>query len=176
MSSITQILDEAKDIKPIAEKNGAKVYNADDYVKAVQAEIIDPTPDMGTRMVNRDGSIAKSRSVAEIVDEKALYGNLGTVVKKGVGGTELWIAPQAIAEDYEFVANPSYTPHKVKVFVFKSGKDDNGKMHIDRVEMMNGADARSKLVKSYSEEVMKECLELISKQGQEITKEESPFN
>ena len=176
MSNIKQILDEAKEAKPISEKNGTKVYGTDDYIKAVQGELVDPTPDMGTRKVNRDGTIARSRTLASVVNEATLYGNLGFLINRGkAGGNELWIAPQEVQEDYEFVANPQYVPHKVKVFVFKKAEEGHGKMRLDRIEMMNGAEARSKLTHSYNEEVMKECLSLISEHGQEVTKEDSPF-
>lgn len=176
MSNIKQILDEAEKLEPIAEQNGTKVYGVDDYIKAVQGELADPTPDMGTRKVNPDGSIARSRAVAAVVNENKLYGNLGMVKKTpGQGSDELWIAPQAIQEDYEFVDNPQYVPHKVKVFVVKPNKERND-IYIDRVVMMDGAEARTKLVHTYNEDFMKTCLALINEQGQEITKEESPFN
>lgn len=179
MSKLSQILDEANEAKPISEKNGTKVYSVDDYEKAVKGEISDPTPDMGTRVVNPDGSIARSRTVASVVNENALYGNLGMLKRKGGVNVsdEVWIAPQAVTEDYEFVSNPQYIPHKVKVFVFTQGmsKEDKGTVYLDRTMMVDGADARSQLVNSYDEDFMKTALALIAQQGTEITKEKSPF-
>lgn len=178
MSKISSILEEAKDLKPISEENGTKVFGADDYAKAVMKELADPSPDIGTREINPDGSIARSRTVVAVVNENALYGNLGCVKKLGAaGGTEVWLAPQAVQEDYEFVSNPQYIPHKVKVFVFRQSikKEDEGRVFLHRIMMVDGAEARSQLVNSYNEDFMKTCLELISENGQEITKEESPF-
>lgn len=175
---IREIIEDAKDVKPIADKGETKVFSFDDYTKAVQAEIIDGAPDTGLRAVNPDGSIARSRVVMSGVNENVVYGNLGYVKKTaGAGSDELWICPQQITECYEFVANPQYTPHKQKVFVFKQGmsKDDKGKIYLDRTMMIDGADARSKLVHSYKEDLIKLCLELIEQNGQGITKEESPF-
>lgn len=177
MSKLSDILDEAKSATPVAEKNGTKVYGFDDYLKAVKAELTDPTPDIGTRKVNPDGSIARSRSVVSAVNENTLYGNLGMTKKvQGQGSDELWIVPQEI--EYEFVANPQYIPHKVKVFVFKQEvkKDSDHKIYLDRIMMIDGADARSKLVHSYNEDLMKTLLALISEHGQEVSKEESPFD
>lgn len=179
MSNLSQILDEAKEAKPISEENGTRVYGFDDYLKAVKGELTDPTPDIGTRKINPDGTIARSRSVVAAVNENILYGNLGVAKNIGrVGGGELWIAPQAVTEDYEFVANPQYIPHKVKVFIFKQrqSKEANGEIYLDKVMMIDGAEARSQLVHSYNEELMKTCLALISEHGQVITKEESPFD
>lgn len=177
MSNISQILKEAKDAEPISEKNGTKVYGFDDYLKAVKGELSDPTPDIGTRKINPDGTIARSRTVVSMVNENALYGNLGLVKKMpGQGSDELWIAPQEV--EYEFVSNPQYIPHKVKVFVFKqeTGKDTKHEIYLDRVMMIDGADARSKLVHSYNEKLMKTCLELIAENGQAVSKEKSPFD
>ena len=172
MSNISTILEEAKKVKPISEENGVKVYNFDDYVKAVQGELTDPTPDMGTRKVDKNGKILRSRVVVGVTNENMLYGNLGYSKKNPV---ELIVAPQAIQEDYEFVANPQYTPHKVKVFVFKRDKDSKD-IYLARTELMDGAEARQKLVHTYNEELMKVCLGLIADNGQTITKEESPFD
>lgn len=172
-------MDEAEEAKPISEKNGTKVYGFDDYLKAVKGELTNPTTDIGTRKINPDGSIARSRTVVSQINENTFYGNLGMVKNLGAaGGTELWLAPQGVTEDYEFVANPQYIPHKVKVFVFRqSMKDKNkGEVFLHKVMMIDGAEARSQLVHSYNEELMKTCLALIAEHGQVITKEESPFN
>ena len=178
MSKITQIIEDAKDVKPIAEKSGTKVFSFDDYTKAVQKELVDGTEDTGLRAVNPDGSIARSRVVMSGVNENVVYGNLGYVKKTaGVGSDELWLALQAVTECYEFVANPQYTPHKQKVFVFKTTTkgDSKGEIYLDKTMMIDGADARQKLVHSYKEDLIKTCLALIEENGQGITKEESPF-
>ena len=172
MSNINDILEEAKSVKPIAEENGTKVYGFDDYIKAVKGELTDPTPDLGTRKVDKTGKILRSRVVVACTNENTLYGNLGYAKKNPV---ELIVAPQAIPEDYEFVANPNYTPHKVKVFVFKRIKDSKD-IYLDRIEMLDGAEARQKLVHTYNEDLMRTCLELIASKGQDITKEDSPFD
>lgn len=171
MSNITEILEEAKSVKPISEENGTKVYGFDDYIKAVKGELTDPTPDLGTRKVDEQGKILRSRVVVACTNENVLYGNLGYAKKNP---QELLLAPQAVPEDYEFVANQNYTPHKVKVFVFRKDKDTK-KMYLDRTELMDGAEARQKLVHIYNEDLMKSCLELIASKGQEVTKEDSPF-
>ncbi len=176
--NITQIIEDAKDVRPIVSKGGTQVFSFDDYTKAVQKELVDKTPDTGLRAVNPDGSIARSRVVVSGINENVVYGNLGYVKKTaGVGSDELWLALEQITECYEFVTNPQYTPHKQKVFVFKQNTkgDNKGNIYLDRTLMIDGAEARSKLVHSYKEDLIKICLGLIEEKGQNITKEESPF-
>lgn len=176
--SIKDIIRDADGVKPIAEKDGTKVFSFDDYTKAVKGELVEETPDTGLRAVNPDGTIARSRVVISGVNENFLYGNLGFVKKTaGVGSDELWLCPQQITECFEFVANPQYTPHKQKVFVFKevTKGDNKGEIYLDKTMMIDGADARQKLVHSYKDDLIKKCLELISEAGSDTTKEDSPF-
>lgn len=94
MSRITDALDKAREVKPVAIKNGTKIVDAKDASAAVQGELLDPTPDIGQRTMNPDGTIARSRVVVSQVSLNYLYDNRykyqGT---KGPGFNEIWVVP-----------------------------------------------------------------------------------
>lgn len=94
MSRITDALKKADEVKPIAVKNGTKIVDAKDASAAIAGELLDPTPDIGGRTLNKDGSIARSRTLVSQISTSILYDNRykrqGT---KGVGYDEIWVVP-----------------------------------------------------------------------------------
>ena len=104
MSKLRNALSEADKVKPIAIKNGAKVCSPADARKLIEEELVDPSPDLGTREVNADGTIARSRTVVTQVSPERLYDNRfkrqGT---KGVGYDELWVVPAIDPKGYRAV-------------------------------------------------------------------------
>lgn len=106
MSRITDALDEAKRVKPIAVRNGTKVVDVRDAQAAMAGELLDPTPDLGQRTLNRDGSIARSRVLIAQISKAYLYDNRykkqGT---KGVGYDEIWVVPAIDPKGYRAVVS-----------------------------------------------------------------------
>ena len=106
MSKLRNALNEADKVKPIAEKNGVKICAPSDARKLIEEELLDPTADLGTRVINPDGSIARSRVLISQVSPERLYDNRfkkqGT---KGVGYDELWVVPAVDPKGYRAVVN-----------------------------------------------------------------------
>lgn len=60
MSRIQEALERASKVKPYAEKNGIKIVGMEDMEALIEKHIIDKEPDIGERLVNPDGTIARS--------------------------------------------------------------------------------------------------------------------
>jgi len=122
MSLVRDALDKAKEVKPIAIKNGTKICSPKDAEALIIDELIDPTPDIGQRTLNKDGSIARSRTLVSQVDPAFLYDNRYKIQGvKGAGYNELWVIPaisprgfRAIVQGMEDKEIPVYRISKDK--------------------------------------------------------------
>lgn len=85
--SMKEMLDKANSVKPITEKDGAKVVSYEDAVLLAQAEVVEGY-DFGDRELNPDGSIAKSRVTVLAVNPEKRTANRYRVVEKASDGDE----------------------------------------------------------------------------------------
>ena len=61
MTSVTEIIENAKKVEPIAEKDGRKIVTFEDAAALANMEGIEPSPKTGVRSYNPDGSLARTR-------------------------------------------------------------------------------------------------------------------
>lgn len=66
---------------PIAEVNGAKVVSFEDSVTLSTAEAISPTPDIGDRKFNDDGTRARTRALSTAINPDNYFANRYKLVK-----------------------------------------------------------------------------------------------
>lgn len=94
MSLVRDALDKASEVKPIAIKNGTKIVSPKDAEALIIDELVDPTPDIGQRTLNKNGTIARSRTIVSQIDPSFLYDNRYKIQGvKGAGYNELWVIP-----------------------------------------------------------------------------------
>lgn len=71
---ILESLKQAENIQPLYEQNGVKVVSFEDQKAAAQADLTEGF-DLGTRTVNPDGTIARSRTKYAAINTDYLYLN-----------------------------------------------------------------------------------------------------
>lgn len=72
--SMRDILQAAEKVEPIAQRNGVKVVSFDDSTVMAQADLTNGV-DLGNRIVNPDGTIARSRAPYAAVNLENFYAN-----------------------------------------------------------------------------------------------------
>lgn len=82
-SKILETLNKASKVKPIAEKDGIQIVTYEDQVALAQAELMNNEKDMGERLMNPDGSIAKSKRKSAAVNVDVLLDNRYRKLKGG---------------------------------------------------------------------------------------------
>lgn len=75
MSSIGEILEAAKEVKPIGEVNGIKITTFHDQNTLAQADLIEGEVSSGIAQMNPDGSVARSTYRYAAVNVDALFEN-----------------------------------------------------------------------------------------------------
>lgn len=171
MSRITDAIDRAKEVKPIAIKNGTKIVDAKDAQAAIQGELVDPTPDLGQRTLNRDGSIARSRTIVSQISLARLYDNrykyTGT---KGAGNNEIWVVPAIDPKGFRAVIY-GLEDKDIPVYRVTRDKDTNefilaGKTTVDYQKF------HSDFTHKLSQESMAKILPLLTEENDVITNDD----
>lgn len=75
IKEISNALDKAKDIKPLAVKNGMQIVSYEDAIILNQLEMLDDAPDMGERKFNPDGTLARSKKKIASINVDTLFLN-----------------------------------------------------------------------------------------------------
>ena len=104
MSIVRDAINNADKVKPIAVKHGTKVASPADAKDLIIAEIVDPTPDIGQRTLNKDGTVARSRTLVSQMNPAFLYDNRYKIQGvKGAGYNELWVIPAASSKGFRAI-------------------------------------------------------------------------
>lgn len=171
MSRITDALDKAKQVKPIAEKNGTKIVATQDAKAAMAGELLDPSDDLGVRTLNEDGSIARSRTVISQISTFRIYDNRfkrqGT---KGVGYDELWVVPAIDPKGYRAVIQ-NLEDRNIPVYRITKDKDTQefilaGKTTVDYQKF------HSEFTHKLSEDSMKKIIPLFALENDDVTNDD----
>lgn len=168
MSRLRDAIVNAGKVKPIAEKNGTKICSPADASALMQEELIDPTPDVGARKVNPDGSIARSRAVISQVSPQRMYDNRfkkqGT---KGVGYDELWVVPAIDPKGYRAVVQEL---EDKTIPVYRITKDkDTGEFILAGKTTVDFQKFHSEFTNKLDEESMKKILPLIALENDDVS-------
>lgn len=168
MSKLKDAILNAGKVKPIAVKNGTKICAPSDASTLMQEELIDPTPDIGVRKVNPDGSIARSRTVVAQISPSRMYDNRfkkqGT---KGVGYDELWIVPAIDPKGYRAVVQGL---EDKTIPVYRITKDkDTGEFTLAGKTTVDYQKFHSDFTNKLDEESMKKILPLIALENDDVS-------
>lgn len=124
MSRITDAIERAKQVTPIAVKNGAKICSPADAKDLILGELVDPTDDIGVREVDENGNIVRSRTLVSQVSPERIYDNRfkrqGT---KGVGYDEIWVVPAIDPKGYRAVVS-GLEDKDIPVYKITKSKDE----------------------------------------------------
>lgn len=172
MSRITDALDKAKQVKPIAEKNGIKIVATQDAKDAMAGELLDPTDDLGVRTLNQDGSIARSRTVISQISTYRIYDNRfkrqGT---KGVGYDEVWVVPAIDPKGYRAVVL-GMEDRNIPVYKITKSKDEQHDFILAGKTTVDYQKFHSEFTHKLSEESMKKIIPLFALENDEITNDD----
>lgn len=171
MSKLRNALSEADKVKPIAEKNGVKICSPSDARKLIEEELLDPTPDLRTRVVNPDGTIARSRVLIAQVSPERLYDNRfkkqGT---KGVGYDELWVVPAIDPKGYRAVVQ-GLEDKTIPVYQITKDKD-TGELKLAGKTTVDYQKFHSEFTHKLGEESMKKILPLLALENDDVSNED----
>lgn len=166
VKNIREILDRAEDVKPIAEKDGKKIVTFEDAAALSDLEGVDPTPDMGIRSYNPDGSLAGIRTKAVAVNPKNYFLNR---YKKSGKMMKLVIDWRAITEQ----GSGTIYLKNIPCYVFR--RTEEGELYIEKVESVSDTDFVSDFTNTLDEDAMKQIAPLIANFGSEITPSSLPI-
>lgn len=170
MSRITDALDKAKEVKPIATKNGTKVVDVKDASAAMQGEVIDPTEDLGVREVE-NGKIVRSRTLISQVSIDRLYDNRykkqGT---KGVGYNEIWVVPAIDPKGYRAVV---FGMEDKNIPVYRITKDSKtGELTLAGKTTVDYQKFHSDFTNKLSKDSMKKIIPLFALEGDDVSSDD----
>lgn len=171
MSRLLDILERAKDIEPIAIRNGVKIYSMDDARAVMQANALEGEESLPLITRNPDGSIARSRSNIAIISERDLYDNRCFRKKTpGQGSDEFWIVTTATTSGYRAIRQ-KMNDEQIYAYIVTRDKDTN-ELKLKRVTTISASDFKSDFTHKLDEKSMKQILPLIAEQEEGITPEE----
>lgn len=171
MSRLTEALDNAKKAKPIAVKNGTKICAPADASALMAQELLDPTPDIGTRKLTPDGKIARSRVLVSQVSPERLYDNRfkkqGT---KGVGYDELWVVTAIEQKGYRAVVQGM---EDKDIPVYRITKDkETGNLKLEGKTTVDYQKFHSEFTHKLGKESMEKILPLIAQESDDVSNED----
>lgn len=172
MSRITDALDKAKQVKPIAERNGVKIVATQDAKDAMAGELLDPTEDLGVRTLNSDGSIARSRTIISQISTSMIYDNRfkkqGT---KGVGYDEVWVVPALDPKGFRAVIQ-GMEDKNIPVYRISKSKDEPHDFILVGKTTVDYQKFHSEFTHKLSEESMKKIIPLFALESDDITNDD----
>ena len=83
--NIKKIIADAENVKPIADFNGIKITTFEDGATLRKADAIDDEPDISGRLMNADGTVARSNTKYASINPKKMFANRYRYVIKDKG-------------------------------------------------------------------------------------------
>lgn len=166
--NIREILEQADKVDIIAEKNGTKVVSPSDAAALIKQEALDPTPDLGQRTVNPDGSIARSRTLVSQISKEFLYDNrYKRQGVKGSGYNEVWVVPAVDPKGYRAVVQ-GMQDKDIPAYIF-SKQTDTGEIYLKGVTTVDYQKFHSEFTHKLDEEAMKQIMPFLASAGEGIS-------
>lgn len=171
MSRLLDILEQAKDVEPIAVRNGVKIYSMEDARTVMKANALEGEDSLPLMTRNPDGSIARSRHNIAIISENDLYDNRCFRKKTpGQGSDEFWIVSTATTSGYRAI-RARMNDEQIYAYIVTRDKDTQ-ELVLKRVTTVSAADFKSDFTHRLDEKSMKQILPLIAEQEEGVTPEE----
>lgn len=163
---VQEILDAAKRVEPIAEKDGKKIVTFEDAVALANMEGLEPTPKTGMRTYNPDGSLAGIRTRTAAINPANYFANRYYMTQKRLKVIVDWRAIHEQASGQIYMKNlPAY------VFM----RDDKGELFIEKIETVSDAEFIAKYTDSLNDEAMKQIAPLIANYGSDVQSTDLPI-
>lgn len=166
MPRVSEILEAAEKVKPIAEKDGKKIVTFEDAVALANMEGIEPTPKTGMRNYNPDGSLAGIRTRAAAINPANYFANRYYMTAKRLKVVVDWRAIHEQASGQIYLSN-------IPAYVFM--RDEKGVLFIEKIETISDAEFVAKYTDSLNEDAMKQIAPLIADYGSDVTATDLPI-
>jgi len=166
MSRISEVLERAKEIEPIAVKNGATIVSFADAMTLANADMVEGKSDLGMRAYNPDGTIARSKARFVAINVDSYFANRYKVKSKKM----------YVVTDYRAIKEQNTGKCYIKnvpCYVFY--RDENGKLAIEKVMTVSDSEFISEFTNTLNNKTMAELLPLIAQFGTEVTSSELPI-
>lgn len=173
MSRMEQVLAEAKEVKPIAEKDGARIVSYED-AKTLQEEAmlkakLGEDIDLGDVEVNPDGTIANTRTTIKAINEDRRLMNRYRVKKEA--GKEVL---QVVTDYLAVKQHDSGTIYVASVPVYELIRQDE-ELVLRGQTTVSDTDFVTKFKDILNRDAMYQVLEAISKNEEDVTTNEMPI-
>ena len=166
MGNVSEIIESAKKVEPIAEKDGKKIVTFEDAAVLANMEGIEPSPDTGTRSYNPDGTLARTRKNVVAINPVNYFANRFYMTAKRLKVVIDWRAIQEQASGQIYLTNiPAY------VFI----RNDKGELEIEKIETISDVEFVSKYTDMLNEDAMKQIAPLIANFGSDVTASDLPI-
>ena len=166
MPSVTEIIESAKKVEPIAEKDGKKIVTFEDATAIANMEGVEPTPQTGMRTYNPDGTLAKINKPTAAINPANYFANRYYMTQKRLKVVIDWRAIQEQPSGQIYLSN-------IPAYVFM--RDDKDNLFIEKIETISDAEFVAKYTDMLNENAMKQIAPLIANFGSEITASELPI-
>lgn len=165
--SMTEIINKANKVKPIATQNGIPVVSFEDQMNLAQADLFEGTVGLGIREMNADGTFARSRATNVAVRPNAYFLNRYKVAR---GKLYVVTDYRAITEQ---ATNAIYRK-QIPAFQFARDKETN-ELVFEKVVQISDAEFVADYTNTLDREAMEEILPLIMDVGSDIQADSMPI-
>lgn len=170
MSKIQEVMDAAKEVKPIAEVNGRKILSYEDYatlasqrnIEEMNGEMVD-THD---RTINPDGSIGASKAPFVATNEAKVFDNRYRIKGKIGPDREMQVVnDERVMNDLQ---NGRELCPKKQVPCYCVKKAENGEYYLDRMIMVSDVEFMAEFTDKLNPTLAKKIWPLIESAGADV--------
>lgn len=165
-------MEKAKEVKPIAVKNGTKIVGSQDASAAMAGELIDPSEDLGQRELNADGSIARSRVLIAQISENRYYDNRYKIQgTKGTGYNEIWLVPAIDIKGFRAVVS-GMEDKNIPVYILSKTTEEPHNFYLKGKTTVDYQKFHSEFTHKLNKESMQKILPLLTLESDDVTNDD----
>lgn len=170
MSKLQEVMDAAREVTPIAERNGTKILNYQDYATLASQRNIEEKNgelvDTGDRTINPDGTIGKSRTPFTAVNESKVFDNRYRIKGKIGPDREMQVViDERIMNDLQ---NGRELCAKKQVPCYCIKKNEEGVYYLDRMIMVSDVEFMAEFTEKLNPTLAKELWMLFESAGADV--------
>ena len=166
-TSMTEIIEKSKKVKPIGQRNGINIVSFEEQVAAAQADIMNRT-DMGIVKMNQDGTVAQTPTRYAAVNMDSYYINRYKLVKGRGNGKDKML----IVTDYRAITEQaSGRVYAKQIPAYLIGRNDAGELELEKTVTVSDAEFVAEFTHTLKREAMAEILPLLTA-GVDVTKDD----
>lgn len=170
MSKLKEVMEAAKEVKPISERNGTKIVSYEDYVTLASERNIElkngELVDTGDRTINPDGTVGRSRTPFVATNEEKMFDNRYRVKGKIGPDREMQVViDERIMNDLQ---NGRELCGKKQVPCYCIKKDEEGVYFLDRMIMVSDVEFMAEFKEKLNPTLAKELWMLFESAGANV--------